>query len=222
MTYTDLTVLKQAVIQCRLCPRLVAFREQVLPKPQFACQSYWKKPVPGFGDSKAHLFILGLAPSAHGGNRTGRIFTGDGSGDFLFKVLYKAGFASQSTSITQNDGLTLIDCYITAAVKCAPPDNKPTAIECNTCATYWTCELALLKEVTSILVLGKFAFDAFCAYAKTKGCSTKGLIFKHGGVYPFKNMPTVYASYHPSPQNTHTGKLTEHMLLEVLENIKNK
>src|SRR4029077_13445762 len=115
MTYTGLTMLKQAVIQCRLCPRLVAFREQVSPKPQFAGQGYWKKPVPGFGDPKAHLFILGLAPSAHGGNRTGRIFTGDGSGNFLFNALYKTGFSNQNRSTAQNDGLILKDCYITAA-----------------------------------------------------------------------------------------------------------
>ena len=217
MTYKTLSALNQAVIGCTLCKRLVAYRESVLPKPQFAHQSYWKKPVPGFGDPKAHLFILGLAPSAQGGNRTGRIFTGDGSGDFLFKALYKAGLANQSTSIALTDGLKLMGCYITAAVKCAPPKNKPTPVECKTCSQYWTRELTLLKEVTSILVLGKFAFDTFCTYAKAQGCQTKGLVFKHGGIYPFEGLPTLYASYHPSPQNTNTGKLTEEMLLDVLK-----
>lgn len=220
MAYASLELLNKVVVDCRLCKRLVKYREGVIPKRQYQDQPYWKRPVPGYGDPEARLFILGLAPAAHGGNRTGRIFTGDASGDFLFKALYKAGLANQSTSTGRDDGLQLIGCYITAAVKCAPPQNKPTAKECATCAQYWTNELALLKQVTSVLVFGKFAFDAFCSYAKAMGHSMKGVRFVHGAQYHFPGLPTLYASYHPSPRNTNTGKLTTEMLLAVLKSEK--
>ena len=221
MSFKSLTQLNQVAVDCRLCKRLVEYRESVTPKSKYKNEEYWKRPVLGFGDPKAHLFILGLAPSAQGGNRTGRIFTGDASGDFLFQVLHQAGYANQSTSTARNDGLELIGCYITAAVKCAPPQNKPTPKECMSCSQYWTQELHLLKNVTAVLCLGKFAFDAFYTYAngKTKR-EDKRPLFKHGGIYALDGLPTLHASYHPSPQNTNTGKFTQKMFIEVLENIR--
>ena len=220
MQFTSLDQLRVVVENCRLCKRLVCYREAVLPKPQYSDQPYWRRPVAGFGDKDSYLFILGLAPAAHGGNRTGRVFTGDKSGDFLFKALYKAGYANQETSVSKDDGLLLKQCYLTAAVKCAPPLNKPTQKECNTCSQYWHNELRLLKKITSIIVLGKFAFDAFCDYAKQQGHLTKSLHFHHGAIYHLPGLPTLYLSYHPSPRNTQTGKLTEEMLLQLLNTIK--
>lgn len=220
MKYASLKELKENVERCRLCPRLVEYRESVVPKRQYEHQPYWKKPVPGFGDPHAQLVIIGLAPAAHGGNRTGRIFTGDASADFLFKALYKAGFANQSTSIAANDGLKLNGCYITAAVKCAPPKNKPTPMECKTCFQYLENELFLLKNVNCVLTLGKLAFDAFLRFAKLRGHNVSKLCFFHGACYQLEGLPTLYASYHPSPRNTYTGKLTEEMLLEVLNKLR--
>ncbi len=221
MNFDSLAVLNQEIVDCHLCNRLVAYRESVTPQKKHKGEQYWKRPVLGFGDAKAHLFILGLAPSAQGGNRTGRIFTGDASGDFLFQVLHQAGYANQSASTAMNDGLQLAGYYITAAVKCAPPQNKPTPQECKTCSQYWTRELHLLKNVTAVLCLGKFAFDAFWAYANKKAKrKEKRPLFKHGSSYSLEGLPMLYASYHPSPQNTNTGKLTEKMLLEVLTRIR--
>lgn len=214
-----LKTLHDTVIQCRLCPRLVAFRESVPARASFAKEEYWRRPVPGFGDPHARLLITGLAPSMHGANRTGRIFTGDPSADFLFKGLYQAGFASQPTSETRDDGLKLKDCYITAAVKCCPPIHKPTSLEIKTCSRYYHEEIQLLKGLTDILVLGKTALDAFLSYAKTKGYDTKGSVFKFGACYtvgPFR----LWTCYHPSPQNTYTGKFTDKMFLELLGKIK--
>lgn len=221
MQYTSLEALKVIVEDCRLCKRLVRYRETVEPKPQYKDQSYWRRPVAGFGDPDSYLFILGLAPAAHGGNRTGRVFTGDESGNFLIKLLYKAGYANQDTSLSRDDGLVFTHCYLTAAVKCAPPLNKPTQKECDTCSQYWHNELRLLKKVTSVLVLGKFAFDAFCSYAKLQGHCTKNVHFKHGAIYPFPGLATLYVSYHPSPRNTNTGKLTAEMFLDLLDLIQN-
>ncbi len=216
-TYSSLQVLQQAIVSCRLCPRLVAWRESVPAKPANKDAPHWRRPVPGFGDPSAHLFITGLAPSAQGGNRTGRIFTGDKSADFLFSVLYKAGFANQPRSVAKDDGLCLKGCYLTACVKCVPPQNKPTHQECVSCSQYWKAELSLLPHVSSILVLGKFAFDAVISYAKEKKAYIGGRpSFSHGAIYKMIGFPTIYASYHPSPQNTNTGRLTEKMLLDIL------
>lgn len=218
--YKNLKILNAHITTCTLCPRLVKFRENVPEKNQFSDQPYWKKPVPGFGDPDAFLLILGLAPSAQGGNRTGRIFTGDASARFLFEALHKEGFANRPTSENLNDGLQLHDCYLTAAVKCAPPDNKPTAAEQKRCFPYLLNEFSLLKKISAVLVLGGFAFDSFLHYVKTQGTPLKTMRFKHGQIHPIANFPTLYTSYHPSPQNTNTGKLNLTMLRTVLKQVK--
>ena len=178
---------------------------------------YWAKPVPGFGDPDARLLILGLAPGAHGSNRTGRPFTGDGSGNFLYPVLHKAGFASQPTAIRREDGLQLIDAYITAAVRCAPPENKPSPEEIGNCAAFLDREFAALGNVRVVVVLGKIAFDAYLNYMKRRGelKSKSGILFGHGETYKLPDGRTLLCSYHPSLQNTLTGKLTEKMFLDV-------
>lgn len=209
--------LNECLIECRRCPRLVQFRENV---PEKFDQIYWKRPVPGFGDPNAYLLILGLAPSAQGGNRTGRIFTGDASARFLFQALHKEGFASQPTSESADDGLKLHDCYLTAAVKCVPPQNKPNAEEEKNCSSYLLNELVLLKKLTAVLALGNFAFQSFLHYVKAHGGPKKSLRFKHGEKHLIEGFPTLYACYHPSPQNTNTGKFNQTMLCQVLREIK--
>jgi len=176
--------------------------------------------VPGFGDPEAHLLILGLAPSAQGGNRTGRIFTGDASARFLFQGLHKEGFANQPTSENIDDGLRLHDCYMTAAVKCVPPLNRPTPLEQKHCFPYLLNEFALLKNVTAVLALGGFAFNAYLHYVKSQGGPKLSLRFRHGEKHLLEGFPTVYTCYHPSPQNTNTGKLNLSMLCTVLKQIK--
>lgn len=210
----------KTVIHCRKCPRLVEFRENVPPKPAFVNQKFWRKPLPGFGDHRAGLIVVGLAPAGDGGNRTGRIFTGDGTGRFLIKCLYKIGFANQPISEFLNDGLILKDCYLTAAVKCVPPQHKPTRQECLNCNPYFVQELEMLTELKAVLVLGRFAFDAFLLTLKKKEIPTKGLVFKHGTSYVLSNGLKLYCSYHPSPRNVNTGTLTEKMFLNVLKKIK--
>lgn len=219
--YKTLSGLNNDVIGCRLCPRLVEYRETAPPRAAFKDQTYWRKPVPGFGDPDAWLLILGLAPAANGGNRTGRIFTGDNSGRFLYKALYEEGFANQATWESADDGLILKGCYLTAIVKCAPPQNKPLPQEFKNCSRYWHEELRLLKNAVSVLALGKHAFDAYKAYVKSQGENVRDLVFKHGAGYSIENMPTLYASYHPSQQNTFTGVLTETMFRGLLGKIKN-
>lgn len=217
----SLDELNEKVTHCRLCPRLVAFRESVPKRASFKDQEYWRRPVPGYGDPNARILLTGLAPAAHGGNRTGRVFTGDESGRFLMQALYKAGFANQPFSITKDDGLILKDLYMTPAVKCVPPNNKPTPLEFATCQQYYHQELKLLHNVKVILALGKLAFNAYLAYFKQKNPQYKEkLQFTHGAAYHFQGFPALYASYHPSPQNTYTGVLTEEMFLRLLEEIK--
>lgn len=210
-----LKLLNQQVIACTLCPRLVNYRENAPAKPPFDPSSYWRKPVPGFGDPKAWLFILGLAPAPQGGNRTGRIFTGDKSGAFLMKALHAQGFANHPYSLDAEDGLILKGCYITASVKCVPPDHRPIRSEFLNCNRYLKRELELLPNVQCILALGQGALEAFMIYAKKKIGK-----FKHGEIYQIEGLPTLFASYHPSPQNTNTGKLSEKMFIELLEEIK--
>jgi uracil-DNA glycosylase len=207
------------VSSCRLCPRLVAYRESVLPRASFKGQQYWRKPVPGFGDLRGRLLILGLAPALHGGNRTGRVFSGDSSGRFLVKALFEAGYANQPFSESIDDGLVYTNCYLTAVVKCVPPGDRPSAEEFGNCARYLEAEIALMKNLTSVLALGSFAFGAYLEHLRRNGVSTKGMKFTHGEVYRFEGMPTLYASYHPSPRNTNTGKLSLDMLVSVLEKI---
>jgi uracil-DNA glycosylase family 4 len=177
-------------------------------------QTYWGRPVPGFGDAKARLFILGLAPGAHGANRTGRVFTGDKSGDFLYRVLHRTGFASQPTSVAADDGLALRGAWISASVRCAPPDNKPTPGEIVACRDYLVREIALLKNVRVVVALGRIAHDNYLAIARERRSL---YTFGHGHEHRLERGPILIDSYHPSQQNTSTGKLTETMLTAVFE-----
>lgn len=210
-----LSVLNNEVVHCTKCPRLVKWREQVGREKRRAYidHEYWARPVPGFGDPKARVLVLGLAPGAHGSNRTGRPFTGDKSGEFMYPILHKVGFASQPTATHRDDGLTLRDCYITAAVRCAPPDNKPLLSELANCAPYLDRELALLKHLRAVVALGKIGFDAYLAHLKRTGVikSRAGYTFGHAAEYEMPNGIALVASYHPSNQNTATGKLTKEM-----------
>jgi uracil-DNA glycosylase family 4 len=216
----DLEALEQEITGCRACPRLVAWREAVAaaPRASFRGEQYWGRPVPGFGDASARLLVAGLAPAAHGGNRTGRVFTGDRSGDFLFAALHRAGYANQPTSIARGDGLELHDAWVAAAVRCAPPDNRPTPEERDECRPYLVRELQLLGELRVVLALGGFAYDALWTALRATGrrLPTPKPKFGHGrevvidsdGFEPL----TVLGCYHPSQQNTFTGRLTPSML----------
>lgn len=215
----QLARLNQDVVACTRCPRLIAHCTKVgqVKRRAYLEWEYWARPVPGFGDPHARLLILGLAPGAHGSNRTGRPFTGDGSGNFMYPVLHKTGFASQPTATHREDGLRLLGTYITAAVRCAPPDNKPTPEEITNCAGYLDREFAALTRVKVVVVLGKIAFDAYLNYLKRRGelKSKSGFAFGHGETYALPGGRTLLCSYHPSLQNTLTGKLTEKMFLDV-------
>jgi uracil-DNA glycosylase family 4 len=225
MAKTTLQILQNTIIGCRRCPRLVAWREQVArdKRAAFRDQDYWGKPIPGFGDPKARLLVCGLAPAAHGGNRTGRVFTGDRSGDWLFAALYRAGFANQPTSVHREDGLLLKDCYVTACVRCAPPDNKPTTEERDNCLGYFTQELGLLKRVRVIVCLGGFAWNTIIPTLRAKSedekVASKKAPFGHGAKMTCGPYLLV-GSYHPSQQNTFTGRLTEAMLDAVFSQAK--
>jgi uracil-DNA glycosylase family 4 len=216
---SSLTILNNRIIQCTLCPRLVEYRERIGREKRraYVGHSYWARPVPGFGDTEARVLILGLAPGAHGSNRTGRPFTGDRSGDFMYPILHKVGFASQPTATDANDGLRLMDCYITAAVRCAPPDNKPLPSEIANCAPYLDKELALLKKLAVVVALGRIGFDAYLAHLRRTAVirSRAGYVFGHAAEYQMPNGVSLLASYHPSNQNTATGKLTATMFEEV-------
>jgi uracil-DNA glycosylase family 4 len=213
--------LKQTVESCTLCPRLVKYRQNVPPSPSHKDEPHWRRPVPGFGDAKARVLILGLAPSPTGGNRTGRPFTGDLSGKFLFSALQKEGFANQSYGESADDGLELIDCYLTAAVKCTPPQHKPLKSEFYNCSGYFENEFFLLKQVKAVVTLGKHAFDTYLNFLK-KEANLKSPFpkFSHGAKCMLTGWPTLYASYHPSPRNTNTGLLNEKMFLDILRQIK--
>jgi len=216
--------LNQEIIQCRKCPRLVRYREKIAREKRraFSSWEYWGKPVPGFGDPKAELLILGLAPAAHGANRTGRMFTGDRSGDFLYKALYEAGFANQATSTRRDDGLRLEGAYIAATARCAPPANKPLPAELANCRPYFERELELLRP-RAILALGGIAMRAYLGLLKERGVirSLAAFPFRHGASYQLPGeLPRLFASYHPSQQNTFTGKLTQTMLAHVLKDIR--
>ena len=221
-TARDLAALDAAVVACRACPRLVAWREEVAAtrRAAFRDETYWGRPVPGFGPADARVGILGLAPAAHGGNRTGRIFTGDRSGDVLFAALYRAGLANQPTSLSRTDGLTLFHTRIFAAVRCAPPANKPTPVERDTCAPWLHRELALLRPTLRVVVaLGQFAWDAFWpAVAAVYGVrpAAPRPAFGHGARTEVPDAPVLLGCYHVSQQNTFTGRLTPAMLDAVL------
>lgn len=215
MNQAALEVLNRQVVECRRCPRLVAHREQVAreKKRQYQEWTYWAKPVPGFGDPKARLLLVGLAPGAHGSNRTGRMFTGDASGDWLYQALHRYGFASQPVSRSANDGLTLTDCYITAAARCAPPGNKPTRQELANCRPYLERELALLPNVRVVLALGRIGHEAWLRASGWWGRlpSAERPRFAHGRMTRMPDGITLVCTYHPSRQNTNTGKLTRRM-----------
>ncbi len=214
-----LDLLNERIVRCSRCPRLVAYREAVArgKRRQFRNWTYWGRPVPGFGDPNARLYVLGLAPAAHGGNRTGRVFTGDRSGDWLYEALYKFGFANQPTSIHRNDGLRLRDCYIGATVRCAPPGNKPLPEEFDNCRPYMVEELRLLARVRVVVALGKIAFDCYLKACRDLGhrIPSPAPVFGHGVSYPLPWGVTLIGSYHPSQQNTFTGKLTRRMFHSV-------
>ncbi|MBI2972162.1 MAG: uracil-DNA glycosylase [Armatimonadetes bacterium] len=220
----ELSHLEQTVIACRLCPRLVRYREAVArtKKREFRDWDYWGRPVPGFGDPHAELLVVGLAPAAHGANRTGRMFTGDSSGRWLIRAMYRAGFASQSTTTHPGDGLRLNNAYLTAIVRCAPPDNRPTPKEMANCASYLRQELALLNRVRVVVTLGQVAFQQYLFLARERGAIVPRPRppFRHAAAYTLSShngrpQPVLIASYHPSRQNTQTGRLTEPMLDEV-------
>jgi uracil-DNA glycosylase family 4 len=218
----NLRELESEVIACERCPRLRRYCEEiaVIKRRAYRDQTYWAKPVPSFGDPDARLLIIGLAPGAHGANRTGRLFTGDRSGEFLYRALHETGFASQSESIARGDGLRLTDCWITAAVRCAPPDNKPTPQEFEVCRPYLVRELASMKQVRVVVVLGKLAFDTYLTILKQQGRiqSRAAFRFEHGAIHPLE--PVLISSYHPSQQNTSTGRLTREMLREIFESAR--
>ncbi len=245
----EIEKLQRRVIACRLCPRLVRYCRQVAREKRrmYRGEEYWGRPVPSFGDPEAELLVVGLAPAAHGGNRTGRMFTGDRSGDFLYRALYEAGFANQPWSRHRGDGLALKNCYITAALRCAPPKNKPLPGELRNCQRYLERELELLKNVRAVLALGRIAFESYLralyqpranhasrAAARLTAATLparrkvnlplpprSALKFSHGASYDLGNgLPRLFASYHPSQQNTQTGRLTPEMLREVLQAIQ--
>lgn len=211
--------LQKTVIQCDLCPRLVRWRQKNARDKvaRFKDWDYWGKPVPGFGDASARLLIVGLAPAAHGGNRTGRMFTGDRSGDWLYRALHKFGFANQPTSISRDDGLKLKDCYITASARCAPPQNKLQPAELRRCRPYLLKELQLLSNVRVVVALGKLGFDTVVDSFRDLGMTQlkKRPSFGHGKELRLNERQVVIASYHPSQQNTFTGKLTEPMFDDI-------
>src|SRR5438309_2648355 len=218
---SPLRVLNDEIVACRKCPRLVKYREKIASEKRRAYREwdYWGKPVPGFGDPLARVLIMGLAPGAHGSNRTGRPFTGDASGKFMYPVLYETGFANQPTATDRDDGLKLKDLFITAAVRCAPPDNKPLPTELAACSTFLDRELAGLEKVKVVVALGKIGFDAYLNYMKRRGLLTskKDYVFRHGASYELADGKVLLASYHPSNQNTQTGKLTREMFVEIFK-----
>jgi len=220
MRLTPLQVLQDEIAACTRCPRLIAHCKEVAraKRRAYLDWDYWGRPVPPFGDAAARLLIIGLAPGAHGANRTGRMFTGDRSGDFLYRALFETAFASQPTSSFREDGLVLRDAYITAAARCAPPDNKPSPSEFANCRPFLERELDLLKRVKVIVALGKLAFDAYLTIQRDRGAiaSRAPFAFGHGLRYQVAGISLI-SCYHPSQQNTSTGKLTAEMLRDVFE-----
>ncbi|HEY7699668.1 MAG TPA: uracil-DNA glycosylase [Vicinamibacteria bacterium] len=214
-----LAAIRNQVIACRRCPRLVRHRERMalVKIRRFQSEDYWGKPVPGFGGGRVRLLVVGLAPAAHGGNRTGRMFTGDRSGDWLYEAMYRYGFATSPRSISRGDGLRLRGAYITAVVRCAPPDNKPTREETETCRRYLVRELKALEDVRVVVALGKIAFDGFLAAWRELGREPgqPRFRFSHGAEHVLEPGVSLLASYHPSQQNTFTGRLTRPMFRQV-------
>jgi uracil-DNA glycosylase family 4 len=224
-TLTNLSSLNSEIISCRRCPRLVKWRESIARKKvkRYANQDYWGKPVPSFGDRLAKVLVVGLAPAAHGGNRTGRVFTGDESANWLYRSLYANGFANQPNSTHRGDGLKLLDCYVTAVCHCAPPQNKLLRTEIHNCRPFMLQELRLLKNLRVVVGLGKVGFEATFDCMRELGWTTLKARpkFGHGVHYKINDTITLLGSYHPSQQNTFTGKLTQEMLDEVFRMARN-
>ncbi|MGO9641799.1 MAG: uracil-DNA glycosylase [Candidatus Acidiferrales bacterium] len=219
-----LRILEQEIVACRKCPRLVRYREEVARVKRRAYRewSYWGRPVPGFGDARAELVILGLAPAAHGANRTGRVFTGDRSGEFLYRALHRAEFANRPESTRRGDGLQLRNAFISATIRCAPPANKPLPAEIENCAAYLEAELDLIRP-RAVLALGRIAFDAYLRILRKRGQIQRlsAYRFAHGARFVLPApLPQLFASYHPSQQNTQTGRLTAAMFGNVLRQIR--
>lgn len=221
MKKTDLIkTIEGEIINCRRCPRLVAWREDVARQKRKAYSDwdYWGKPVPGFGDPKARVMAVGLAPGAHGSNRTGRMFTGDASGDFLFPALYKAGFSNQTQGKNRTDGMKLNDLFITSVCRCVPPENKPSHVEMNSCQSYIEQEIAVIQPIIFV-ALGRIAFDRILIQFSLKSSALK---FDHGAIYPLDDQHILICSYHPSRQNTQTGRLTMEMFDQIWSIARNK
>jgi len=221
----SLRILTREIVGCFACPRLVAHREEIgrVKRRAYLADDYWSKPVPGFGDPAAKMFIVGLAPGAHGANRTGRMFTGDRSGEFLYRALWETGFANQSGSVAKDDGLRLKDAYMAAAVRCVPPDNKPNRDEILTCRPYLARELGLFRELKAVVTLGAIGFEAYLCILQESGLirSRSSFRFGHGATYnTHPDGPVLVASYHPSQQNTSTKRLTAEMLRDLFGSVR--
>jgi uracil-DNA glycosylase family 4 len=223
MASDSLAGLNRDIIRCTRCPRLVAFRESIADKKrkQFENWSYWGKPVPGYGDPRAKLLIVGLAPAAHGGNRTGRVFTGDKSAEFLMRCLFHAGLVNQPMSESRDDGLELKNGYMTPLLKCVPPQDKPTTQELQNCFPFFRREVDLLPQVKVLLALGRIAFDGCLRlFREIRPFRLKDYPFRHGACYPGPNGIKLVGAYHPSPRNVNTNRLTFDMMVELLESVK--
>ena len=218
----ELERLQAKIIRCKRCPRLVTYLKGISPRKPRRYQewNYWSKPLPSFGDPRAQVLVIGLAPAAHGGNRTGRMFTGDRSGEWLFRALHEFGFANHPNSSSRNDDFALSDCYITATLRCAPPQNKPLPQEIENCRAYLLRELHLLRNVRVIVPLGQIAFAQTLRSLRQKGVDIPALSFGHGKRYVLANGQTLLTTYHPSQQNTQTGKLTKAMFHRVFRRVK--
>ena len=218
----NISRLNNKIIKCRLCPRLIKFRNKIVKnkRKQFLKEKYWAKPITGFGDSNGNILFVGLAPAAHGGTRTGRVFTGDKSSDFLYKCLHKAKISNQSNSDHINDGLKLNKAYITTALKCVPPEDKPLKKELDNCSSYFEKEINYLKNLKAIVALGKIAFDA-CKYFYQKQFNLeKEIKFGHGKVFKLENGILLVGCYHPSPRNVNTGRINEKKMVSLFNKIK--
>ena len=218
----NISQLNNKIIKCRSCTRLINFRKKILKKKrkQYINEQYWGKPITGFGDINGEMLFVGLAPAAHGGTRTGRVFTGDKSSDFLYKCLFKANISNQINSDHINDGLKLKNAYITAALKCVPPEDKPSKKELDNCSNFFNNEIELLKNLKVIVCLGKIAFDACKYFYKKKINLDQKIKFGHGKIYSLKNGIKLVGCYHPSPRNVNTGRINENKMVRLFQKIK--
>ncbi len=218
----NISQLNNKIIKCRSCTRLINFRKKILKKKrkQYINEQYWGKPITGFGDINGEMLFVGLAPAAHGGTRTGRVFTGDKSSDFLYKCLFKANISNQINSDHINDGLKLKNAYITAALKCVPPEDKPLKKELDNCSNFFNNEIELLKNLKVIVCLGKIAFDACKYFYKKKINLDQKIKFGHGKIYSLKNGIKLVGCYHPSPRNVNTGRINENKMVRLFQKIK--